>query len=185
MTNNILIGKVNSAFGIKGEVKIISFCQEPTQIENYSLSDADGNDLKLRISNKNKAVVGTSSGNAILIAKIDGVNDRNKAEEMRGQELFVKREDFDETDEDEFYYVDLIGLDVVFDEKKVGKVVNVHDFGAGAMLEINFDKEFVQDKARNLNKTENILFKDENFPKVDIKANVIELKLPEIEVACE
>lgn len=184
MTNNILIGKITSAFGIKGEVKIISFCQDPIKIEQYPLIDANGNAMSLRISNKNKAIVGTSSGNAILIAKIDGINDRNKAEELRGCEIFVKREDFDETDEDEFYYVDLIGLNVTFDEKTIGKVVNVHDFGAGAMLEINFDKDFIdQNPARNLNQTENILFKDENFPTVNVKSGTITLNLPEIEVA--
>ena len=113
MTKKILIGKIISVFGIKGEVKIISYCGEPQQIENYSLFDEKENPLKLKISNKNKAVIGTSNGNAILIAKLDGINNRNAAEKLRGTEIFTNRDDFKEADENEFYYVDLIGLDVI------------------------------------------------------------------------
>lgn len=184
MTKKILIGKINSVFGIKGAVKIISFCEEPLQIESYSIFDENDNPVKLKISNKNKAIVGKDGGgNAILIASIEGVKDRTTAENLRGQELFMNREELNDTDSDEFYYIDLIGLDVIENESsdKIGKVTNVQDFGAGGMIEIDFNDKFrktLPDKS--LNKTENFPFKDDFFPEIDIKSNFIKLKVPEI-----
>ncbi len=174
----VLIGKINSVFGIKGEVKIISYCQQPTDIEKYQLFDKNDNLFTLKISNKNKTAIGTTAGGTILIAKIAGVDDRNKAESLRGVELFVERKNFKELKDDEFYQVDLIGLDVIDDsEKVIGKVVNVMDFGAGTMLEIQFNEENPEKK---LEKIENFPFKNEIFPEVDMRGKTIKIKLPEV-----
>ena len=179
MTKKILVGKISSVFGIRGEVKILSHCQHPADIEKYKLFYKNDREFKLKISNKNKAVVGSSgSGGAILIAKITGIDDRNEAEKLRGTELFADRADFKKIADDEFYQVDLIGLVVIDNaEKNIGKVVNVMDFGAGTMLEIEFSKA---DSARNLEKIENFPFKDEIFPEIDVKGGTIKIALPEI-----
>lgn len=178
MTKKILLGKVISAFGIKGEVKIISYCENPTDIENYKLFNQKGDALSLKISNKNKSVVGVNkNGGSILIAAIKGVTDRNAAEKLRGEEIFVDRKDLDETLEDEFYYADLIGLDVVDnDQKKIGKVINVYDFGAGGMLEIEFLKV---DGKNKMGKIENFPFKTAIFPRVDVKLGIVEMSEPD------
>lgn len=179
----VLIGKIISVFGIKGEVKIMSYADNPQQIENYPLFDEKGNSLKLKISNKNKTVIGTnSSGNSVLIAKIEGVIDRNAAEKMRGQELFTNRENFDETAEDEFYYVDLIGLDVIdFTSKKIGRVKDVVDYGAGGILEIEFTTEFYgNDPKKDGDKLESFPFKNEIFPEVNVKEGFIRIEFPEV-----
>jgi 16S rRNA processing protein RimM len=174
MTNQILIAKVNSIFGIKGEVKLIIFSDDPKNIEKYQLFDAKGNQLKIKISNKNKTVVGTSLGNPIVIAKIDGINDRNAAEAIHGLEIFANRDDFDELDENEFYYSDLVGLDVVDENsKKIGVVKGVMDFGAGGVIEV----EFIE-KLNGLEKSENFSFKNEIFPEVNLKKNFIRLEIP-------
>lgn len=178
MTKKILIAKVTSVFGIKGEVKIISYSNDPLKIEKYSLFDAQGNSVKLKISNKNKAVIGTSSGDPILIVRIDGVNDRNAAEKLRGFEIFANRDDFDDTSANEFYYVDLIGLDVIdMNSKKIGKVLNVSDHGAGGIIEIEF---FEINPQKNHEKIENFSFKNQIFPEVNLKAGFIRIDMPEI-----
>ncbi|MBM5782061.1 MAG: 16S rRNA processing protein RimM [Pelagibacterales bacterium] len=179
MDKKILVGKVTSVFGIKGEVKVISYCENPTQIEKYDLFDSKGNQIKLKISNKNKTIVGSNAlGDSILIAAIQGVTDRNAAENLRGEELFANRKDFKEVKNDEFYYVDLIGLDVIDDNlQKLGKVTNVSDFGGGGMLEIEFLKA---DSKNNLEKVENFPFKNETFPEINLKENFIKIKIPEI-----
>jgi len=176
MTKKILFAKVNSVFGIKGDVKLIVFSDNPENIEKYSLFDEKENPLKIKISNKNKTVIGTSSGNPIIIAKIDGINDRNAAELMRGKEIFTNRTDFEETNEDEFYYVDLIGLDVVDSaSKKIGKVANILDHGAGGVIEIKFD-EIVDGKDH----IDNFPFKNEIFPEVNLKEGFIRFEMPEV-----
>lgn len=175
MTKKILIAKVNSVFGIKGEVKLIVYSENPHKIEKYQLFDEKENPLKLQISNKNKTVIGTSSGNPIVIVRIDGVNDRTAAEQLRGQEIFVNRQDFDDLNDDEFYYVDLIGLEVIdMDSKKIGKVTNILDHGAGGVVEIKFDDADLDEK-----RIENFSFKNEIFPEVNLKAGYIRIDMPE------
>lgn len=176
-SKKILVGKIVSAFGIKGEVKIISFCQEPTKIEDYALFDAQGNSLKLKISNKNKAVVGSSHEGAILLVRIEGVNDRSAAEKLRQAPIYASRDDFEEAAENEFYHVDLIGLEVRDEAgKKIGKVLNIFDFGAGSALEIEFKKAEIRG---NLQKVENFPFKNEIFPQVNVSAGFIVINFPE------
>lgn len=172
MNKKILVGKVVSAFGIKGEIKIISYCEEPLKIKNYPLFDRDGNSLHLTISDKK------DSGKEIIIAKIVGINDRNAAEKIRGKEIFTNRESFSELAENEFYYVDLIGLTVIDEKKqKIGKVTNVYNHGAGGVIEIEFDKK---EPAKNYQKIENFSFKSEIFPEVNLKAGFIRITFPEI-----
>ena len=179
----ILIAKIISAFGIKGEVKIVAFCEDPLQIEKYPLFDAKDNPIQIKITNKNKTVVGSSgSGDPILIVKVSTISDRNQAEAMRGTEFFANREDFKETSDDEFYYIDLIGLEVHdADSKKIGKVLNVQDFGAGGMLEIEFEDEFRKTSAgKNFEKIENFPFSGKIFPEVNLKKGFIKIEFPEI-----
>jgi 16S rRNA processing protein RimM len=175
----ILIGKIISVFGIKGEVKIISYAADPRKIEKYPLFDEKGNSIKIKISNKNKTVIGTNaSGEAILIAKIDGISDRTTAEKLRGAEIFADRKDFDGTSDDEFYYVDLINLDVLdMESKKIGRVANVFDHGAGGIIEIEFNEA---DPKKNREKIENFPFKNQIFPEVNLKAGFIRIDMPEI-----
>ncbi len=183
MSKTILIAKIISVFGIKGEVKIVAYCQDPLQIEKYPLFDKKGNQLALTISNKNKTVIAHSaSGDPILIVKINTITNRNEAEAARGMEIFVNREDFSEASEDEFYHVDLIGLKVHDGaNSEIGKVLNVQDFGAGGMLEIEFSEEFCKTAAgKNFNKIENLPFSGKFFPEVNVKEGFIRIDLPEI-----
>jgi 16S rRNA processing protein RimM len=179
MSKKIIVAKVLSAFGIKGEIKIISYCQPPQKVEKYPLFDKSGNALKLKISNKNKTVTGyTQSGDAILIAKINGIDDRNQAEALGGSEIFAERSSFASLKKNEFYYTDLIGLNVVdADSKLVGKIINVANFGAGTVLEV----EFTDPRARaSTDKIESLPFKDAIFPEVNLEENFIRIEFPEI-----
>ncbi len=171
----ILIAKITSAHGIKGEVNVISYCKNEKDLEKFPLIDENNNEIKLKIKSKNKT---DQLGNSMLIAKINGVEDRNAAEKFRNKEIFTDRKNFPKAKKNEFYQVDLIGLDVINEEKnKIGKVLAVLDFGAGAMLEIEFKKE---DKSRNLTKIETFPFKNEFFGEVDVEEGFIEIFLPEI-----
>ncbi len=173
--NKILIAKIISAHGIKGEVKIISFCQNVKDIENYHCFDQ--NQEKISIKILNSKAKSTKNGDYVIIAKIENINTRNDAEKIIGTEIFTLRENFKNLDEDEFYHTDLINLDVISDGKKVGKITNIYNFGAGEMLEIEFEQE---DKTRNLSKTESFSFENKYFGKIDIKNGFIEFFMPEI-----
>ncbi len=183
MSKKVLIAKVISPFGIKGEVKIVAYCQDPLQIEKYPLFDAKENKISAKITNKNKTVISSSgSGDPILIVKLSNIADRNQAEAARGLEIFVDRQNFNQADEDEFYYVDLIGLTVLDSSSTpIGKVLNVQDFGGGGMLEIEFAEKFCSSAVgKNFGKIENFPFSSKIFPEVNLSQGSIRIELPEI-----
>jgi 16S rRNA processing protein RimM len=76
-------------------------------------------------------------GKDFLVARLKGVVDRAAAEQLRNIDLFVPRERLPDTEDEEYYHADLIGLSV---ENSVGQttgtVIAVHNFGAGDLLEI-------------------------------------------------
>jgi 16S rRNA processing protein RimM len=174
MTKKILLGKITTAFGIKGEVKIESYCQNPQDIEKYELFDDLEKNITLKISNKNKAVVGHVVGGAILIARVNNITNRSEAELLRGKELFSYRKNFKQVKKNEFYHSDLIGLDVVNEKlEKIGTVLAINNYGAGDMVEINFLNSKIK---KNYEDIDNFPFKNEIFPEVNLEKNYILIK---------
>ena len=133
MSKRVCLGKITSAHGVKGLVKILPFGEDPTLIETLgpAFISEDGSETVV-VQFKNKA------GGKYILASVEGCNDRNEAEELRGTELWYDRSLLPDTDTDEgeFYYEDLVGLAIVEDGQEIGKVIAVDDFGAGDLLEI-------------------------------------------------
>jgi len=126
----ICLGAVVGAHGVRGALRVKSFTAEPKDIAAYGpLTDEAGTrKFALRI-------VGETRGQ--LVIKVDGIDDRNAAEALKGTRFYVARAALPEPDADEFYHVDLIGL-AAEDAAgaALGTVRAVHDHGAGALLEI-------------------------------------------------
>jgi 16S rRNA processing protein RimM len=112
-------------------VRVRSYTSDPTALGDYGkLHTEDGQAFEILEIREAKNVV---------VVRFRGINDRNAAEALAGLELFVERDNLpdEELDDDEFYYADLEGLEVVDrDGKSYGTVSAVHDFGAGDLLEI-------------------------------------------------
>ena len=126
----IRVGVVGAARGLKGEVRVKSFTADPRALGDYGpLTDATGTktfDVK---------VIGLQKGQVLV--RIKGVNDRNAADALKGQALFIERDRLPEPDEDEFYFSDLIGLKAERpDGTPFGDVVAADDFGGGPFLEV-------------------------------------------------
>jgi 16S rRNA processing protein RimM len=126
---SVLVGVVTGPHGISGAVRIKSFTAEPEGIASYGpLCDATGRRFALKL---------VGAGKGILICRLSGIDDRNRAEGLRGLRLFLPRSALPPAAVDEFYHADLIGLAAVTgDGTAIGKVRAVHDFGAGDTLEI-------------------------------------------------
>jgi 16S rRNA processing protein RimM len=126
----VCVGVVTGAHGIRGQVRVKSFTQKPRDIAAYGpLSDADGR--------RQFALHITGAVKGVLLARIDGVDDRDAAQALRGTEFFVSRDALPDPGSDEFYHADLIGaVAVLGDGTPYGKVLALHDFGAGDMIEI-------------------------------------------------
>ena len=126
----ICIGQIAGAFGVQGEVRLKSFCAEPTDIASYGpLLTKDGS--------RSFSVTLTRPVAGALGARLSGVSSKEEADALRGTELYVARDRLPSLPDDEFYHADLIGLSV-YDTGGVliGKVRAVYDHGAGDILEI-------------------------------------------------
>jgi 16S rRNA processing protein RimM len=127
----ILVGRVAGAFGIKGEVRITSFTSEPLALVAYKTLLRDDGSPAL-------TVLGGRVAKGGVVARTQEIGTREQAEAARGLKLYIPRALLPEPDdEDEFYVVDLIGMDVVsLEGDLLGKVRSVRDFGAGDLLEV-------------------------------------------------
>jgi 16S rRNA processing protein RimM len=128
----ILVGVISSAHGIKGDVIIRSFMEKPINIFSLALVKKDHKNIKIKL-------IRPSSSDDSYVCKIDEVNDRNQAENLKGTKLFILRESMQELNENEFYIEDLKGLAVINETSdKIGTVSGVFNFGAGDIIEIRF-----------------------------------------------
>lgn len=127
----ICLGKVVGVHGLQGDVKIKSFTEVEEDLVSYGQL---GNENATKFYDVK--IVGVQKGT--LRARIKGCNDRNSAEAIVGTEFWISKDLLPELAEEEFYHEDLIGLDVRLDESSevIGKVIGVHNFGAGDILDI-------------------------------------------------
>lgn len=164
MTDRIVLGKIVGVHGIRGLVKIKFFTETPEALTAYGpLTDKTGKTV-FKIVPK-----GLNKGN--VLAEVNGITDRNQAELLIRQELYIDSSLLPETDDDEFYYSDLIGL-VVKDPqgKLIGHVKGVDNFGAGDLLDIEFED----------GKAEYVSFQRDYVISIDLDAGEMVLELPQI-----
>ncbi len=128
--NRIVVGSLAGAFGVKGEVRLKSFCADPADIAIYTpLTTEDGRMFRVVV------IVGQAPG--ALVARIEGIESKEQADALRGQSLYALRDKLPRLPDDEYYHADLIGLPV-FDSggTELGRVKTVLNHGAGDILEI-------------------------------------------------
>lgn len=157
------IATIGKPHGIKGEVRVKAYLQEPLRLADYKpLRDETGAIHRITRLRPEKA---------LLVVKLQGINSRNEAETLNGTKLYVDRGALDdETDEDEFYAADLIGL-AVRDAwgKTLGEIIAVPDFGAGDLLEI---------EPSDGGASWYLAFTRENVPVVDSEAEFVTINPP-------
>jgi 16S rRNA processing protein RimM len=128
--SRILLGVIGRPHGVRGLVRVTSYADDLTAYG--PLSDPKGRRFVLRWHEAGVAEIAELvGGTAVKVA------DRSAAEKLTNTRLYVERTQLPEPEEDEFYQADLIGL-AAFDTTgaRLGTIVAVHDYGAGASLEI-------------------------------------------------
>lgn len=129
-TDRVCVGAISGAFGVHGEVRLKSFCAQPEAIAAYApLYTEDGSrSFTLRLT---RPVTGG------LGARLSGVSTKEQADALKGVTLWADRDKLPNLPDDEYYYADLIGLQV-FDTggTPLGRITAVHNHGAGDFLEI-------------------------------------------------
>ena len=161
----VLLGRIVRAHGTRGEVAILAYTARPEDIAAYgALSASDGTLYTIASARV------TAKG---VIARLEGVDDRTAAEALKNVELYVERDRLPPADEGEFYHADLIGSAAVDGEgKAIGKIVAVHNFGAGDILEVAMTASRT---------TELVPFSETHVPNVDVGGRrvVVVLASPE------
>lgn len=130
LDNPVQLAVIGAAHGIKGEVRVKTYTGDPLDLGSYGLLyDTAGKSYEILSIRPSKTVV---------VVRFAGVDDRYSAEALNGIELYVDHGQLpQDLDEDEFYYTDLIGLDVRdADGNAYGTVSSVFNFGGGDVLEI-------------------------------------------------
>ena len=109
---DVEIGMITGPVGIRGEVKIKSYAEDPSRFRKIK-------EIGLRMGGKDAgdyAIEHVRSSGGMVVVKLAGVDDRNAAEFLRNAEVFMDRADLEPLGPGEHYIRDLIGMAVVDDE---------------------------------------------------------------------
>jgi len=128
MADRVLVAQIGAAHGLRGEVRLKSFTQDPMAVKDYALHSEDARTFTIESLRPAKDW---------LVARLAGVGDRTAAEALRNLRLYVERTSLPPPEAGEFYHADLIGL-AAFDTggRALGTVVAIHNFGASDIIEI-------------------------------------------------
>ena len=159
----LLVGEIGAAQGLKGEVRVRSYTQAPTDIAAYGPLSNEAGTKTIEI----ECVRVTPK---TLIATIKGVTTREAAEALNRTKLYVARAALPEAADDEWYVADMIGLQAVSpDGAPLGTVTAVHNFGASDIIEI----------APAEGSAYLVAFTDDTVPEVDVAGGRLVLIPPE------
>lgn len=133
----IQIGKISGVFGVKGWLKIFSYSEPRENILNYQ-------NWLLQKGTQNKSikiVSGKAQGKGVVV-QIDGITDRDQALDLLGWDIYITREQLPVAEEGEYYWADLIGLDVEnLNGIQLGTVDSLYETSANDVLIVKGDRE--------------------------------------------
>lgn len=133
----VVMGRIRAPHGLKGWVTVQAFTQEPDGLLDYpqwQLGGADGW--------KTYRVAESIVRGSTMVARFEGINDREAAAALKGREVAVPRSAMPAAGEGEFYWTDLLGLEVRNREAvSLGHVEKILETGANAVLVVKGEKE--------------------------------------------
>jgi 16S rRNA processing protein RimM len=131
VASRICVAQIGAAHGIRGEVRLRSFTEDPMAVASYGLLESEDGTQHFKIETMRPA-------KGQFVARLAGVDDRNAAERLTNIKLYVPRDRLPPAeDADTFYHADLVGLAAVTPDGTVlGKVTAIYRFGAGDLVEI-------------------------------------------------
>jgi len=131
VTDRICVAQIGAAHGLRGEVKLRSFTQDPVAVASYGPLESEDGSRRFEIE-------ALRPSKDHFVASLKGIGDRDAAEKLTNVRLYVTRDRLPPVEDDEtFYHADLIGLAAVTrDGAPLGTVTAIHNFGAGDVIEI-------------------------------------------------
>ena len=130
----IVVGEVTSTHGVRGDIKIRSFTDNPEQIKTYDhLYDENLKAVQLTFKRNLNA--------GMFVGNINEINNKEDAAVFKGKLLYIHKSQRAKIQDDECYLSDLINCKVIMETKEIGTVAAFHDFGAGTFLDIKINNE--------------------------------------------
>ena len=159
MADRICVAQIGAAHGLRGEVRLRSFTEDPAAVASYGTLETEDGAQHLKIEALRPA-------KDHFVVRFAGIHDREGAERLTNVKLYVPRDRLPPVEDAEtFYCADLIGLAAVTrDGTALGTVTAVHNFGAGDLIEIER-----QDAGEPLM----VPFTDMAVPQIDLAAGRI------------
>ncbi len=156
----ICVAAISGAQGLRGAVRVLPFTTEPQALERFAALHLGegGPTVSLRLERPLKRG---------WVARLAGIDTREAAEGLKGRKLFVPREALGDTaDEDSYFCVDLVGLDVHDPGGgPLGRIADVPDYGAGSLVEIA-----LAEPVAGFGKTVLVPFTRDYVPEIDLAA---------------
>jgi len=126
----ILVGKIVAPQGIRGDIRVQTFSEKPQDFQKFKVQSSKFKESDFRF-------IRAIPNSTVIVAHINGFDDRNAAETLRGTELYIDRGTLPELSSDEYYQTDLIGFTVVRNNDTIGIVAGFQNFGAGDIIELD------------------------------------------------
>ena len=164
MNNKIYVAKLGKAVGLKGQLRLFMDTDFPEQFKKGA---------SFTTNKKLELIVAEYNASRELI-KFDGFDNMDDAKKLTNQLLFVSKEDTKQNcdlKEDEYFWFDIIGCEIIEDNKSLGSVKEIHRYPLDDYLEISTSNPLVE---QNLPKTFLIPYNKEKFiVSVDIENKII------------
>ena len=126
----VVVGRITGAFGIRGWVKLVSYTDPPEAILDWPVWRMDGT----AGAREWRAVEGRRHGKG-LVARLEGIADRNGAEALGRPEIWIERRELPALKRGEYYREDLVGLEVVnLQGTRLGRVDHFLDAPANPLM---------------------------------------------------
>ena len=128
----ITIGKVVKVHGIKGELKFFLYNKKSNLLLIKKIK------IWFEIENEFESFsLKSSKGLNGEIVKLNNINDRDKANSLKGKEFFVSRNDFPDVEKGNFYLNDIINFFVYYKKKEIGCISEILSLPTGNVIEVN------------------------------------------------
>ncbi|MGZ8953028.1 MAG: ribosome maturation factor RimM [Methylobacter sp.] len=136
---HVSVGKISGVFGVKGWVKVFSFTDPRGNILTYSPWL-----LKKGGETKTVNVVDGQLQGKTIVAQLADVNDRDQAASLMGWDIFITQDQLPKAAKGEYYWSDLIGLNVeTIDGVQLGVVDSLLETGANDVIIVQGERERV------------------------------------------
>ena len=124
-------GEIVTTHGIKGEVKVMCWLDDPEMLCEFDRCQIDGRDYEIEQCRVQKTC---------NLVKLSGIEDMDAAQAMRGKKIMLYREDIDD---EVIFAAELIGVEVFAEGQKIGKIREVLDYPGNSVYVVKGEHEYM------------------------------------------